>query len=154
MRHLLGLAATGLVLLGAAGCRPQPVSFSSADRDANQAVIDEFRDAVRAKDWDAVSALYADDGMLMPPNQPTVTGRAAIHDWLANFPPIVSFDLRTEEVTGMGDLAYVRGRWTYVLALEGSPSDSGRFLEIHRLQPDGTWRITRDIFNSDVIRPE
>jgi ketosteroid isomerase-like protein len=152
MRHLPGLALTGLVLLVA--CQSPPASLSPADRDANRAAIDHFRDAVLNKDWDGVSALYADDAILMPPNQPTVTGRPAIHDWLADFPPIVSFDLRAEEVAGVGDLAYVRGRWAFTLGVDGSPSDSGRFLEIHRRQADGTWQITRDIFNSDVIRPE
>ena len=31
--------------------------------------------------------------------------------------------------------------------------DHGKFIEIRRKQPDGSWLISRDIFNSDLPLP-
>ncbi len=52
-------------------------------------------------------------------------------------------DLTVERLEGSGDLAYVRG--TFQLALdcgEANPVErQGSFIQIHRRQPDGSWRI-------------
>jgi ketosteroid isomerase-like protein len=51
-----------------------------------------------------------------------------------------------------GNLAYQRGTFT-VSATPKSGSAArtthGNFLRIYRRQPDGSWRMTRDMFNSD-----
>lgn len=56
------------------------------------------------------------------------------------------------EVDGRGDLAYVRGRYSMVMALPSQPelSESGKYIEIWRKQPDGSWKLFRDIFNADA----
>jgi ketosteroid isomerase-like protein len=71
------------------------------------------------------------------------------------FPPITAFELRTEEVEGTADLAYVRGRYTMTMSPPGAPAiaDSGKYLEIWRKQSDGTWKSVRDMFSSDIPLP-
>lgn len=51
-----------------------------------------------------------------------LVGRAAIREFNADFPPLAAFSLTNEIIDGVGDLAYVRGRYRMTLAIEGSRS--------------------------------
>ncbi|MBI2071557.1 MAG: nuclear transport factor 2 family protein [Gemmatimonadetes bacterium] len=146
-------ALATIVMLGLAACQRAPATLSEADRQAIQAASDQFLQHFQAKDWDALSQLYAEDAVLMPPNHPAVVGRAAIREFTATFPPVVEFSLTNDVIDGIGDLAYVRGRYRMTLAIEGTPTDSGKYIEIRRRQPDGSWKFTADIFNSSVPLP-
>ena len=63
-------------------------------------------------------------------------------------------DLRLEpvEIIGRDDLAYVWGRYSFVMLPPNAPAlpDSGKYIEIWRKQPDGSWKLFRDTFNSDA----
>ena len=53
---------------------------------------------------------------------------------------------------GHDDLAYVRGTYTMTLQPEGAPNaieDTGKFLDIRKKQPDGSWVWTVDMYSSD-----
>lgn len=117
---------------------------------------DAWLKAVRAADWSAMAATYAPDAILMPPNGPVVTGRPAIFDWFGAFPPLVSMDVEEVEVEGCCDLAYVRGTYRLEAKLPGGASlrEKGKYLEIHRKQPDGTWLKSHDMFSSDEPAPQ
>lgn len=125
--------------------------ISDADRAAIQQVSDEFAAGFRAGELAAVAALYTADGLLMPPNAPTVSGRSAIQAFMETFPPVSHFELTNIAVDGEEDLAFVHG--TYAMTLEmpdgTSAPDAGKYIEIRRRQPDGRWLLTHDIFNSD-----
>ena len=60
--------------------------------------------------------------------------------------------LELVEIEGYGDMAYVRG--TARLVMPGENGEDvvlvGKYLEIHRKQPDGTWQMSRDAFNLDA----
>ncbi len=69
----------------------------------------------------------------------------------------VTFDLyETDEIEVAGDLTYERytGRWT-VTPKDGSDAVEQAFKGIHilRRQTDGSWKIARDIWNSDEPLP-
>jgi ketosteroid isomerase-like protein len=74
---------------------------------------------------------------------------------LSTFPPLTSFTLNPVEIEGVGKLAYQRGTYQMTMLLPGgvTASDSGKYVEIRRRQADGTWLITRDIWNSDIPLP-
>ena len=113
--------------------------------------------AVRSEDSAAGAALYTEDAVLMPPNQPMVQGRAAIQTWKEASPTFTEFNLTVEEIDGRGDLAFVRGTYSLTMELEGAPEpiqDTGKFLDILQKQEDGSWLIAVDIFNSDLPLPE
>jgi ketosteroid isomerase-like protein len=149
------------IVLGALGpfvntsCRPQGEQHSSALSDADsqgiQSVSDRFQQHLVSRNADSLANLYTDNGVVMPPNQPPVTGRNAIRQWQAEFPPVTTFTLSNEKIEGIGDLAYVRGR--YVMTVAGAPADSGKYLEIRRRQPDGSWKIAVDMFSSNLAPP-
>ena len=91
----------------------------------------------------------------MPPNAETAEGRMAVRDLLASFPPLQSIDFDQVHIDGSGDLAYVHGNYTMTFALPDAQTmeDRGKYIEIWERQEDGQWRITRDIFNSDIPAP-
>jgi uncharacterized protein (TIGR02246 family) len=129
-------------------------SVSAADVAAIESVSEQFRQALLRRDFDAVSALYTADAVLMPPHHPAVQGGPqAIKAWIAAFPKVTEFNLTIDRVDGRADLAYVRGTYTMTIHPEGAPapiSDRGKYLEIRRRQPDGTWLLEADTFNSDL----
>lgn len=142
-----------IALLALLGCTPKAVALSAADIDANKAVSQAFVTAVLAKDWDAATGLYTDSATLLPPNAPVVVGTAGIHAFLAAFPPLSELTITVDAVEGTGDLAYAQGRYHLTVAAEGSPVDSGKFLDIRRKQKDGSWKYVADMFSSNAPAP-
>lgn len=112
-----------------------------------------WKDGFLNQDYDGMAAFYTEDTVVMPPNQPTVRGRSAVRDWMASFPRVTRADFVIDEVEGIGDRAFVRGRYSMTLEPEGAPGpvhDTGKYIEIREKQPDGSWLLARDIFNSDL----
>ncbi len=135
---------------------PGVKALSAEDVAANKALTAAYVQGVNSKDWAAVTALYTEDAILLPPNQPLVQGREAILAWAEAFPPLTEFDLTLVEVDGYGDLAYVRGMGTMTMTPEGAPEpikDTVKYIEIRRKQDDGSWLIAIDIMNSDLPLP-
>jgi ketosteroid isomerase-like protein len=88
----------------------------------------------------------------MPPHCPACHGRAAARKWMADFPRATHFRFEYHDIDGRDDLAYVRGAYFITVQPEGAPEpveDVGKFLEICRKQPDGSWLLVVDTFNSD-----
>ena len=56
------------------------------------------------------------------------------------------------EIVGKGDLAFARGTYSFTIVPEGATpiTDRGNYVEIWRKGADGVWRISRDIFNSEL----
>lgn len=127
--------------------------LSDADRKGIQDVTDRWLKAMVNGDSTAVSAAYTEDAMLLPPNESVVKGRAAIRHYLGQFPKITSFKAPLVEMDGRGDLAYVRGTYEITMMPPGAKTpvkDSGKFIEIRQKQPDGSWLIQRDFWNSNA----
>lgn len=148
----------GLLLLAGA-CAPAAPGFTEADRAEIQATTDAAVAIVNgSKDWEQFAATYyAPDAILMPPNHGAVEGRAGIAEFFAGFPPIESLRFEPVEAHGVGDVAYVYGHYTLSMMPPGAESavtDYGKYIEVWRRQEDGSWKLSRDIFNSDVPLPE
>jgi uncharacterized protein (TIGR02246 family) len=149
LRRMAVLLALSCV---AAGCK-QTGSFLQADQAALRTDTEQWNRLANAADWARLAALYTDNAVLLPPNGAMVRGRASIQTWMAAFPKIQTISAQVQEIDGRGDLAYVRGTYTLNLAQQGEVppvKDVGKYVEIHRKQPDGSWSIALDIFNSDV----
>jgi ketosteroid isomerase-like protein len=62
------------------------------------------------------------------------------------------FDLTSTEVQVVGPWAFDRGayRWRGIPRAGGEPiEDHGKYLVILQRQPDGSWKVARDMDNSD-----
>jgi ketosteroid isomerase-like protein len=155
MRTRYAVGSLALLWL-AAGCARGPTPLSEADKATIRANDEKYAQALVAKNWAALVAMYSTDASFMPPNESVVQGRAAIQSWLSAFPPVTAFSLTPQQVEGRDDLAYVRGTYMMTVTPPGVPApvdDHGKYIVIERKQPDGSWLITDDIFNSDVPRP-
>ena len=153
------LAALALALVSTARQLPAQEAgpLSEEDVAAIRASAESFVEAVRAGDWAGMAALYTEDAVVMAPNEPAVQGRAAIEAWGGAFPPNTDFSIEIVEIDGRGDLAYVRGTTSSTWMPEGASEpiqETDKYVEIRRRQPDGTWLIAVDIFNSDLPLPE
>jgi uncharacterized protein (TIGR02246 family) len=125
--------------------------LADADRAAIEAASDRWVAAAQAGQWDSVANLYSDDAVIMPPNMASGQGRASVREHLGAFPPLESMSFDHDDIDGCGDLAYVQGRYTFRFNVDGqSVEDRGKYIEIWERGDDGQWRITRDIFNSDM----
>ena len=125
-------------------------TLTPEDLAAINAATDQFTSLVVAGDFDAACELYTPNVVVMPPHHPVCHGRAAAMQWMASIPRVTRFDVDNQGIDGRADLAYVRGVFSITLQTPDGPVDDvGKFLEIRRRQPDGSWLIEADIFNSD-----
>jgi ketosteroid isomerase-like protein len=133
--------------------RPESAGRQLTEEDigALREATDQYRDAEAVNDWEAVTMLYTDSAIRMLPQGPTIQGREAILREFESRPhAITEYDQRMEEFDGFGDVAYVRGVFSYAVNIEGkNSSGTGKYIAIYRRQSDGTWLIDRDIFNFD-----
>lgn len=145
-----GLAFT----LASTACQPpiqEAAPLSDADEAAIRTLIDANRAAGMAADWDTFLGAFTDDAVIMWPNREAVAGIDAIRAvaWV----PAIEWELTPIDIIGVGDLAYVRGTYTLLLDVEGAVREVGKYLNVLRRQPDGTWRFAVWMNNSDLPLP-
>lgn len=112
----------------------------------------EWLSAFNSGDAAGVARIYAADARLLPPNSGIVEGRAGIEGFIKEFVATraqLSFTLLS--VHESADMCAAVG--TYEMEIPGAPNDSGKFIEVWRRQPDGSWLIADDIFNSSLPAP-
>ena len=133
-----------------------------ATTEVDVEVINNLRElnvaAVNAEGMDRIVASYTDDAVLMPPNEPAISGSEAVESWFrANFEELTAeLSLSSDEVQVSRDWAFDRG--TYALTLtsraeEERIEDNGKYIVILQKQPDGSWKYARSIWNSDKPLP-
>lgn len=148
--HRLPLALLAFSLVFTA-CQQGAQPLSDEDMAELRSFHDRWVPAMTSGDWDALYALYTEDCVIMPPNQPEVVGRAAARASAEASPRITEAVLLIDEIDGYGDLAFVRGTYSMTMMIEGQPvQDEGKYIEVRRKQTNGSWLISRDIFNSDL----
>jgi uncharacterized protein (TIGR02246 family) len=154
---LTGIAlGIGLLLISLPSEGETAKDLSQADLRKIDDVTQTAVNAALARDFATWAALFLDDAVVNPPNEPAVKGRAAIRAWLEKFPPIMEFKLKNEKVEGRDDLAYLLGTYTMTITPSGAPGpvkDSGKFVTVVRRQPDGRWLCAVDMFSSDLPPP-
>jgi len=140
------------------GCQPAPIpGLSAADQQAIRQTTDQaIKIANSSADWTAYTKLYyTQDAVVNPPNAPAIKGHDAIISFLKSFPAITDFKVDLVDVNGAGDIAYVYGTYSMVVTAPGGKpeSDKGKYLEVWKRQPDGSWKVAIDTFNSDLPLP-
>lgn len=164
-RSLLLLSAAAALLLPACQVSEKPAndaaevddaaaSNAAADEQAIRGQVDRWLQLVKAKDAAGITALYAEDGAVMPPNAPAVKGRAAIQQTWASMMQTPGFDLTfvPEQiiVSSSGDMALDRGTYRLKVAPNGTvQTDTGKYVVVWR-KVGGEWKAAADIFNSDL----
>lgn len=154
VKSIVVIAAIGILPAGVyAGCRPHLRESDSQAINRLQVRVDS---AIIAGDIERYLALLTSDAVLMPPNEPPVTGRNAIRSWseaMSRRARIQEYRPTDEEVVVAGDWAFRRGSFHWTVVPTGSVAplrDHGKFIIIYRRGDDGAWRVAWDIWNSNT----
>ena len=137
---------------------PEEVT-AEADHEAIRTLETEIYAAENAGNLDAFMSFVDEDPVWLPPNESAITDRQAIREWIR--PYLEDYDI-LEEATGqevrvLGDWGYIRAHWTFAMIPKAGGetiTDEGKSIWIVRRQDDGTWRISRAIWNSDNPVPQ
>jgi uncharacterized protein (TIGR02246 family) len=117
-----------------------------------------FTEAFKRGDSATVMASYADDAIVMMPNEEASRGREGVRkvfrDMLSQM-TVKDFKVTTDDVMVGGDLAVETGKYEWTLQPKANPNakevkDKGKFVTVWQRQSDGSWKIVRDIINSDL----
>jgi uncharacterized protein (TIGR02246 family) len=125
------------------------------DREAIERLIERRELVTNRGDANAFAGLFTDDAVIMPTNRTNIVGAPAIKKWEHAFAEEyqVETELATDEVTLLGSWAYVRLRVSGTLTPRqgGDPVRiNGKELAVLQRQPDGNWKISRLMGNSNV----
>ncbi len=146
MKKLLTTLPLFLMMMG---CNQAPMS---ADPSVLTAQTEAWEAALNAKDIDSLVMIYTTDARLLPPNGEMVTGSDAVITIFGDMIDAgISGDLTSVEAKVSGDMGFDVG--TYTLMAGNTVVDKGKFVEIFHRGDDGEWRISNDIWNSDLPPP-
>jgi uncharacterized protein (TIGR02246 family) len=134
------------------------LSRTDEDRAAVTRATSDLLAAVNAGDVNRVLAVWADDGVMMPPHHPSVIGHVELATYFRNlFSRLhLTFTFTSSEIHIAGDLAFERVTYTAIACpISGGPAveDVGKGLHLYHRQRDGTWKLMNDIWNSDRPAP-
>jgi ketosteroid isomerase-like protein len=145
-----------IVLLALAACggapKPDAAAIERNIRDLNR----QWNQHLTARNDSAITGFYAADGVLLPPNEPRVTGSDNIRQyWAGLWAANAALALNVERVTASasGDLAVEEGTWKITVPMpQGEVKDDGKYLVVWA--KDGpNWRVKLDMWNSNNPPP-
>ena len=130
---------------------PMTVAFAAgAEEKAVRDADAEWSKVAGAKDLDKTVAFYADDAVVMPPNQAAVTTKDGIRNLWKGFLDIlqdISWKTTRVEVAKSGDMAFLTG--TYEMTMKDGTKDHGKYCEVWE-KKGSTWKVGIDMFSSDL----
>jgi uncharacterized protein (TIGR02246 family) len=128
-----------------------PVAVRAAIDSANKRGAEGFNTG----NADAMIANYADDAVVMMPGMKAMVGKPAIDAGMKGM--FQSFDMKnfqqtTTDVVVEGDVAIESGTMTMEAGPKGAKLavDTIKYLTVWKKQGDGSWKIIRDINNTDI----
>ena len=131
---------------------------SQIDKEAEaQALMQlsrQWSDLVASGDMEAALDYWADDAVLLPPDLPVLSGKAAIRDYVMGAADIPGFRISWEPerafISDNGDMAYMIERnVTEFYAEDGSKVVThGKVVTVWRKEPDGQWKNVVDAWNT------
>ncbi len=157
-----------LIALAAVACSPKaadtgadtaarqmsPANARAAVQLAIDSALTRFRDGLLTADTAKMRSVYAADAMVFLPNVPLARGHAGINQLNAGMLAAFTFTAANFQTTNLiltGDYAIETG--TYAMTMKpksgASIADVGKYLSVWQKQSDGSWKMVRDISNSD-----
>ncbi len=161
-RIVTGVGLAAIAFLAACAKSTEETPSTGTDREADiaaiRSLIAQKDSTVTAGQAEQFMSLLSDDIIWMAPNHPALVGRDAVWEALGpRFPDLNMDHVGTvDELRVAGDWAYARS--SYVLRV--TPKAGGDTIEevgkgfyILGRHADGSWKITRGIWNSDHPTP-
>ena len=122
---------------------------------ALQALHQHWEKSFENHDLAGLAALFTEDCVRMPQGGPATVGRPALkaayrRDFAEVWKTQAKVRLNAEEVIVSGEYAFSRGTDTLLQEQDGRQvEETGKWLFVYRLQPDGTWKFHWITFNSN-----
>jgi ketosteroid isomerase-like protein len=152
--RVLALACALMAIACSNETAARPDSHSATYRAAFDSASDRLLAGLRADSPDSVLFLMTDDVVLMPPNEPVLTGNAAVRAWydqlLTQF-RTTSLSVKDREVWLEGEWAteVAAFEWTLTPTAGGAQVvDRGHYQQLWRREPDGRYMLFRELWNS------
>jgi uncharacterized protein (TIGR02246 family) len=153
-----GLATLACLLLSA--CAAQHSSTMATPRRANEVraqieqAATQFSETFNRGDAPALAAMYDTGAVVLAPNAPPMRGRQNIEAlWAgARQQGFKTLSLAPTSVEVIGNHAIELGTYTLVVQPpgQGETTDHGKYMVVWKRQPDGSWKLYRDMFNSSM----
>jgi uncharacterized protein (TIGR02246 family) len=149
---VVGLIAGGAIVYFATGGTSSEVD-QAEDVAKVKEVWNEYSASLNNEDFERWIALWIDDGIQQPPDEPRYVGIEQISQ--ANKPAFElfvydDFHIDPAGIQILGDTAYSHGTYGFSMApVEGGDTVdvTGKFLTILEKQDDGSWKLAIDTFN-------
>ena len=135
------------ILAGIAGCDKTgtPEAFP-------QAVADGWLGSFNGGDVDGLVLSYTENARVLPPDQPSVSGRQAIDAFWRDYNPgQVRITLGEVEVRKLGEYWFREGGYTATFPDEGEPR-VGKFIELWKKEGNN-WLLYRQMWNRNAPPP-
>ena len=153
MRFQCAVLSVCLAATVAAGAQAKKDGGSASD--AITAADRAWLKAFQARAIDKSAAFIAPDGAMYPPNGPAAADPAAIKQLISGLLGMkdLKFSWTPTKVmaASSGDLGFSSGTYEMTFTDNGKPvHDKGKYVTVWKKQTDGSWKVVRDIFNSDL----
>jgi uncharacterized protein (TIGR02246 family) len=145
-RFVAALVMLLVVGLALGGEKPSDPKLAAAIGKANS----EWAEAMKTGDAATIAAPYAQDGVFVRADGSCVQGRAPIEamyrERFAKAGLASATKIESKRLVVDGEMAYESGYGEATMKKEGkSIVSGGRFLTVWQRQPDGDWKIVRNI---------
>ena len=142
--------AGSTVIIASQGARVPPAGADPRLLAAVKKANSDFEIAMTKSDVATIAEPYTADAVFVSPDGTATRGRAAIEqlyrDRFAKSGPALETKIVSEELMLDGNFAYERGRGSITRRVrEERMTDWARFLTVWQRQPDGAWKIFRNI---------
>ncbi len=156
-RILVVFALIGLMSSAAsAGASGQKDGAGEA-RAAIEAANARFSEAFARGDAKAISTMYTPDAIAFPPDAEMIRGNEAIASFWKTTRDggVLSATLTTLDVERSGDVACEVGTVSLAIQAEGKEptTAAAKYVVVWKREPDGSWKLHRDIWNSLPAKP-
>jgi ketosteroid isomerase-like protein len=121
-----------------------------ADEKAVRDADEQWSKVAGAKDLEKTVSYYANDAIVLPPNEQMVNTKEGIRNlWKGFLDSLTSISWNTTrvEVAKSGDMAVTTG--TYEATMKDGTKDKGKYCEVWE-KKGGTWKVAIDMFSSDL----
>jgi len=160
MKNIFSLMVLIVLIIVACQSKTEPASSTAADEAAIRKVVDEalvmFIGINKDNAAEFVRFWYAEDAIIFPPNAKPVSGFDDLIKFFQAYPPMTDYRQKPEEIVVFGNYAYLWETASVTLPLTDQTSyvDTATILWIWQKQTDGSWKLWREIWHSDIPVPD
>lgn len=147
-------SALGVALLSL-GCAPETIDREAAVSGLREAAA-AYHAAASAKQAGEVVALYDESAVMVPPADDIVEGLDGVRSYRFGFietPGVaLDFEILRAEVSDSGDMGWTLSLGEITINRPDGPPGRDQVRDFHtwKRQPDGSWRVVVDIWNSGL----